>query len=218
MDGIVSDWTMKMSGTITFSDGAVIPIEKNMTLIEFTDLGGGAYEYICCQAEYVKTKDTLKQAVAAALGLNANDIKEVAARPDFTGYTYEEWLEFGRWCWFVPGDDDLRADWGLRSEEEYEKLEVFWRTNGWAKWALLNSSQVSKQTVYNKAKVTFTGSNRMDVIEIVKVPDESEPWNYTGAFSTLEEARAGTVEKHEWHDDGSGGKTMGDLNVMTITR
>jgi hypothetical protein len=85
------------------------------------------------------------------------------------------------------------------SQADYKRLEVFWATNGWEKWAATHN--VTPENRYIKARITFSGSTSFDIVNLVAVKDSSKPWDYTHSFSSLTELKAADlVEEHEWEE------------------
>jgi hypothetical protein len=185
---LVSDWKVAVSGTTTSPYGNR-PIDQNWTLLEIDDKTGGVYEIIGCYPYYVETSDDLADAAEEYLGLSNGAITAAASNP-FGGGSPPD----GRWVYYTASGG--YSYWGGFSSAEYDKLDVFWGTGGWEKWAADNS--VTKANKYIAAKITYSG-NSFGMINLVGIANASQPWDQTYDFPTLADLKAATlVEERNW--------------------
>jgi hypothetical protein len=186
---LISEWRVKVTGTST-SPGGSSPIEDAWTLIECRELGNGTYEIIGCYPEYEMTQDNYIKAGADYLDIDSNNITVLTTQPGMDG----QWPS-GRWVYV---SDDGSTWMGGFSQAEYKKLEVFWATGGWEKWAASHS--VPPENRYVKAKITYNSSKTsFDMVNMVAVANHSAPWNYTSTFSSLAALKEATlVEAQDW--------------------
>ncbi|MDR1910081.1 MAG: hypothetical protein LBQ35_09245 [Spirochaetaceae bacterium] len=224
---LISDWKASVSGISTSPDGSS-PIEENWTLIELTESGGGSYEYIGCYPYYVMTSANLADAVGSYLGptvtVTPGSGSGVSITITAAGSSSSLSIDVA-----VDGDT-IFASMGGSGEADFEgaerdildaaweKLRVFWRTNGWEQWAAGHNAE--KANKYVKARMTLTNSNTFTMIEMVKVDNPSAPWYYTDRFTSLaalRAAEANLIEKRDWNWSTSP-PTDNGVEVMTFTR
>jgi hypothetical protein len=108
------------------------------------------------------------------------------SQPDFS-----ESFPDGRWIYITPNS----SSYGGFSEAEYAKLEVFWATGGWEKWAV--SKNIEQENWYGKMKVSYTNSNtKFDLISMVEPPAGEDGWAtyYYPTLAALKDAEDDLVE------------------------
>jgi hypothetical protein len=204
---LVSDWRAAVTGTLTSPEGTS-PIGLSWTMLEYNELSSGTYELIACYPEYAMTVSNLAKAVADYLGLGESEITGLTEAPDNGNWPSGRWIyDAGNSSW-----------WGGFSTAEFDKLNVFWATGGWEKWAAVNG--VPKENRYVKAKMSYkNGNTKFDMINMVAVEDSLKPWSYTYSFPTLTALKAAyLVEEREWDWSGGSSPTGGDVIVTTFTR
>jgi hypothetical protein len=204
MSCIISDWKIIVSGTTTSPNGTQ-PIDQNMTLLEYTG-SDSDYEVIYCYPEYVQTSANMAKALAAYLGIAENDI---------TAYTeFPTQFPSGRWIYITSNS----GSYGGFSEAEFAKIQVFWATGGWEKWAATHD--VTPQNRYEKKKISYIANNtKFEARNMVGPATGENAWEYTYSYSTLAllKAAENLAEEHDWSWDGQAMKDNG-VKVMTFSR
>jgi hypothetical protein len=201
---LISAWKTAVSGTATTPYGN-IPIDESWTLLEIEDKGSNVYEVIGCYPDYVKTSTDLASAVGAYLGVTVTGFSTV---PDFNAG-----LPSGKWVYVESPNSSW---WGGFTEAEFARLDVFWGTGRWEKWAASNG--VSKVNKYIKGRMTYTSPDSFDMVNLVGVANSSQSWIQTYDFPTLADLKAATlVEERDYDFSSSPPKDIGPV-VMTFTR
>ncbi|MDR1931435.1 MAG: hypothetical protein LBQ57_01305 [Spirochaetales bacterium] len=188
---LVSAWKTTVTGTV-ISPFGTMPIEQSWSLLELEDKGGNVYELIACYPDYVKTSADVAKAAEAYLDLNDGAIEALTEYP-FMGDTPPT----GRWVYVESADTTW---WGDFSTAEFGKLEVYWGTGGWEKWASRNG--VTKANKYVKARMSFNSLNSFDMVNLVQISNTEEPWQSISTFSSLADLKAkasSLVEEHDWN-------------------
>jgi hypothetical protein len=124
----------------------------------------------------VKTVQNFLKAGAAYLGLAEAAITVLNEEPTNT--------QSGRWVYVDSSGSTML---GGFTSAEYAKINVFYATNAWEKWAAENG--IEKQNKYVKYRISYNAAHTsFGVTDMVKSGDRD-----TRAFSTLTELKQATL-------------------------
>jgi hypothetical protein len=150
--------------------------------------GGGLYEYVGCYPDLViadATETAYIKAMAGCLGISASDITVFDAIPSETDQNWG-WQNPYRWVVFNKDEsdsNDFNAMCGFL-DAEYEKMDEYWETNGWGKWARAHPEEasVTTETRYTKAKLSYTNGNNTFIMTPMVAEDGTREFDSLAAL------------------------------------